>query len=115
MARFNDIRTLAETHASEISRSVRAWTGYLDTASQLYRYNFADTLLIHAQRPDATACVELETWNSRMGRWVNRGAKGIALIDDSGPRREDPLSMADGHTAPVGDGGLPDGHLWPRL
>ena len=87
MARFNDIRTLADTHASEISRSVRAWTGYLDTASQLYRYNFADTLLIHAQRPDATACVELETWNNRMGRWVNRGAKGIALIDDSGPRK----------------------------
>ena len=87
MARYNDIRTLAETHASEISRSVRAWTGYLDTAAQLYRYNFADTLLIHAQRPDATACVELETWNNRMGRWVNRGAKGIALIDDSGPRK----------------------------
>ena len=87
MARYNDIRTLAETHASEISRSVRAWTGYLDTAAQLYRYNFADTLLIHAQRPDATACVELETWNNRMGRWVNRGAKGIALIDDSGPSK----------------------------
>ena len=87
MARYNDIRALAETHASEISRSVRAWTGYLDTAAQLYRYNFADTLLIHAQRPDATACVELETWNNRMGRWVNRGAKGIALIDDSGPSR----------------------------
>ena len=87
MARYNDIRTLAETHASEISRSVRAWTGYLDTAAQLYRYNFADTLLIHAQRPDATACVELETWNNRMGRWVNRSAKGIALIDDSGPRK----------------------------
>lgn len=87
MARYNDIRTLAETHASEISRSVRAWTGYLDTAAKLYRYNFADTLLIHAQRPDATACVELETWNNRMGRWVNRGAKGIALIDDSGPSK----------------------------
>ena len=86
MARYNDIRALAESHATEISRSVQAWTGYLDTAAALYRYDFSDTLLIHAQRPDATACVELETWNNRMGRWVNRGAKGIALIDDSVPR-----------------------------
>ena len=61
---------------------------YLDTAAKLYRYPFSDTLLIHAQRPDATACVSLEAWNQRMGRWVNRGAKGIALIDDTGPRRQ---------------------------
>ncbi len=61
---------------------------YLDTAAKLYRYPFSDTLLIHAQRPDATACVSLEAWNQRMGRWVNRGAKGIAPIDDTGPRRQ---------------------------
>ena len=78
---------LADLHAQEISRSPRDWTGYLDTAARLYRYDFADSLLIHAQRPAATACAELETWNNKMSRWVNRGAKGIALIDDSGPRK----------------------------
>ncbi|SDL76704.1 hypothetical protein SAMN04487833_1316 [Sarcina sp. DSM 11001] len=87
IARYNDIRALAESHAAEISRSVQAWTGYLDTAATLYRYDFPETLLIHAQRPDATACAEMEIWNNRMGRWVNRGSKGIALIDDSGPRK----------------------------
>ena len=87
MAKFNDIRALADLHAQEISRSPRDWTGYLDTAARLYRYDFADSLLIHAQRPAATACAELETWNNKMSRWVNRGAKGIALIDDSGPRK----------------------------
>ena len=87
MAKYNDIRALADIHAREISRSPRDWTGYLDTAARLYRYDFADSLLIHAQRPDATACAELETWNSKMARWINRGAKGIALIDDSGPRK----------------------------
>ena len=87
MAKFNDIRALADLHAQEISRSPRDWTGYLDTAARLYRYDFADSMLIHAQRPAATACAELETWNNKMSRWVNRGAKGIALIDDSGPRK----------------------------
>ena len=87
MAKLNDIRALAESHATEISRSTQTWTGYLDTAATLYRYDFSESLLIHAQRPEATACAELEVWNSRMGRWVNRGSKGIALIDDSGPRR----------------------------
>ena len=87
MAKFNDIRALADNHAREISQSPRDWTGYLDTAARLYRYDFADSLLIHAQRPEATACAELEIWNNKMSRWVNRGAKGIALIDDSGPRK----------------------------
>ena len=86
MAKIHDIKALAEVHAGEISRSPREWMRYLDTASQLYRYSFRDTLLIHAQRPEATACAELELWNSRMNRWVNRGAKGIALLDDSSPR-----------------------------
>ena len=87
MAKFNDIRALAEIHAQEISRSPRDWTSYLDTAARLYRYDFADGMLIHAQRPEATACAELEVWNSKLARWVNRGAKGIALIDDTGPRK----------------------------
>ena len=87
MAKYNDIRFMAQETAKEVSGSPRDWMRYLDTASRLYRYPFSDTLLIHAQRPDATACAELEVWNEKMQRWVNRGAKGIALIDDTGPRR----------------------------
>ena len=87
MAMINDIRGLADFKAKEITSSPRDWMKYLDTAAKLYRYSFSDTLLIHAQRPDATACASLELWNEKMNRWVNRGAKGIALIDDTGPRR----------------------------
>ena len=88
MARLQEIRGLAEYTAKDVSSSPKDWMKYLDTAAKRYRYPFSDTLLIHAQRPDATACVSLEAWNQRMGRWVNRGAKGIALIDDTGPRRQ---------------------------
>ena len=87
MAKIHDILGLAEFEAKEVSSSPQDWMRYLDTASRLYRYPFSDTLLIHAQRRDAVACAELETWNEKMFRWVNRGAKGIALIDDTGPRR----------------------------
>ena len=87
MAKIHDILELAEFEAKEVSGSPQDWMRYLDTASRLYRYPFSDTLLIHAQRPDSSACAELETWNEKMFRWVNRGAKGIALIDDTGPRR----------------------------
>ena len=79
---------MMEYMAEEVSRSPRDWMKYLDTAAKLYRYSFADNLLIHLQRPDAIACAELEQWNQKMNRWVNRGAKGIALIDDTGPRRK---------------------------
>ena len=77
MAQIQSIQALAELHAQEVSRSPRDWMGYLDTVARLYRYSFQDNLLIHAQRPNATACAELELWNSKMNRWVNRGAKGI--------------------------------------
>lgn len=83
MARLEDIRGLAEAHASSISSSPKDWMNYLDTAARLYRYPFMDQLLIHAQRPQATACASLELWNQKMFRWVNRGAKGIALIDET--------------------------------
>lgn len=104
MSRYNDIRALADIHAQEISRSPRDWSGYLDTAAQLYRYDFSDSMLIHAQRPEATACAELEIWNSKMGRWVNRGAKGIALIDDTGPRKRlrYVFDISDTHLVPGG-------------
>lgn len=87
MAKLNDIRELAEETAGKVSRSPEAWMEYLDTAARLYRYPFADSLLIHAQRPDAAACASMELWNGKMRRWVKRGAKGIALIDDSGRRK----------------------------
>ena len=86
MAKFNDIRELAQQNARYVSNSPQDWMSYLDVAARLYRYSFTDALLIHAQRPDATACAELELWNQKMSRWVNRGAKGIALLDDTGPR-----------------------------
>ena len=86
MAKFNDIRELAQKNARWVSNSPKDWMNYLDVAARLYRYSFKDTLLIHAQRPDATACAELEVWNKKMNRWVNRGAKGIALLDDTSPR-----------------------------
>ncbi len=87
MAMLNEIRGLAEYEAKAVTSSPQDWMKYLDTAAKLYRYSFPDTLLIHAQRPDATACASLELWNGKMNRWVNRGAKGIALIDDTGPTR----------------------------
>lgn len=86
MPQINDIRELAEQNARYVSNSPQDWMSYLDVAARLYRYSFTDALLIHAQRPDATACAELELWNQKMSRWVNRGAKGIALLDDTGPR-----------------------------
>ena len=67
--------------------SVRGnWQRYLKTAARIYKYPFRDQLLIYAQRPDATACATIELWNKRMDRWVNRGSRGIALLDDSGPK-----------------------------
>ena len=77
MASLYEIRGLAEYAAKDVSRSPKDWMKYLDTASRLYRYSFSDTLLIYEQRPSATACASLELWNEKMGRWVNRGAKGM--------------------------------------
>lgn len=77
------ITELSQSTAYDLSRNAEHWRDFLITASSLYKYEFPDQLLIHAQRPDATACAELDIWNRRMNRYVNRGAKGIALIDDS--------------------------------
>lgn len=84
MSKLQDIRELAQEHATLVSSSPRDWTGYMDTAARLYRYPFTDQLLIHAQHPQATACASLELWNEKMFRWVNRGARGIALLDENG-------------------------------
>ena len=74
---------LAQQTAKELTRYWENWTDYLTTASRLYKYSFADQLMIYAQRPDATACASFDIWNNRMNRYVRRGAKGIALLDES--------------------------------
>lgn len=83
MSKLQDIRNLIQEHAVSVSSSPGDWMDYMDTASRLYRYSFSDQLLIHAQRPDATACASLELRNEKMLRWVNRGARGIALFDET--------------------------------
>ena len=74
---------LSQQTAKELTRYWENWTDYLTTASRLYKYPFADQLMIYAQRPDATACADFDIWNNRMNRYVRRGAKGIALLDES--------------------------------
>ena len=74
---------LAQQTAKELTRYWENWSDYLTTASRLYKYSFADQLMIYAQRPDATACADFDIWNNRMNRYVRRGSKGIALLDES--------------------------------
>ena len=77
---------MADDAQRQITGSYRGWTGFLTTAARLYKYPYAEQVMIHAQRPDATACAEYDFWNEKMGRYVRRGSKGIALIDSSGER-----------------------------
>ena len=74
---------LAQQTAKELTRYWENWTDYLTTASRLYKYSYADQLMIYAQRPDATACASFDLWNDRMNRYIRRGSKGIALLDQS--------------------------------
>ena len=77
---------MAEKVVVQLTGSWQEWAGFLTTAARLYKYPFHEQLMIYAQRPDATACAEYDLWNNRMGRYVRRGSKGIALVDDSGDR-----------------------------
>lgn len=77
---------MADKVATQLTGSWQEWAGFLTTASRLYKYPFHEQLMIYAQRPDATACAEYDLWNEKMGRYVRRGSKGIALVDDSGNR-----------------------------
>ena len=77
-------RQMADHVATQLTGSWQEWAGFLTTAARLYKYPFHEQLLIYAQRPDATACAEYDLWNEKMGRYVRRGSKGIALVDDSG-------------------------------
>ena len=86
MTKYVKISVLVRETAKKVCRGREQWIRYLDVASRLYKYPFEDQLLIYAQRPDATACASLEMWNERMFCWINRGAKGIALIDGESER-----------------------------
>jgi len=77
---------LAALTTEQLTQSKENWTGFLNSAAWLYKYPFHEQVLIHAQRPDATACAPIELWNGTFRRWVNKGAKGIAIIDDSGQK-----------------------------
>ena len=84
MRKYDLISSLSEETAKRVTRNDESWKKYLNTASRLYKYPFKDQLLIYAQRPDATACASIEIWNEKMHCWVNKGAKGIALLDEEG-------------------------------
>ena len=101
MGKLQLISQLADQTAHAVTRDVDGWKRYLTTASRLYKYSFDEQLLIYAQRPDATACAEMELWNNTMHRWVKAGSKGIAVIrQNSGrPRLEYVFDVAD--TRPV--------------
>lgn len=82
--KLQNISELARQTTERLTQSIDNWKRFLDSAAWLYKYPFHEQVLIHAQRPDAKACAPIELWNRKFRRWVNRGAKGIALIDDSG-------------------------------
>ena len=79
-------RQMAEQVSTQLVGSWKEWTAFLTTAARLYKYPFHEQMMIYAQRPDATACAEYDLWNDKMGRYVRRGSKGIALVDDSGDK-----------------------------
>ena len=99
--KYEKISTLARETTAEVAKNAAAWTNYLDTAARLYKYPFNEQVLIYAQRPDATACASLELWNEKMNCWVNKGAKGIALIDEDSrkPRLKYVFDVSDVHKA----------------
>ena len=77
---------LAEDTATHLTSSLTNWTGFLTTVGRLYKYPYHEQLMIHAQRPDATACADYELWNDKMNRFVHRGSTGIALLDSTGDK-----------------------------
>lgn len=101
---------LADTTLRRITENTDNWTAFLSSCANLYKYPFADQLMIYAQRPDATACADFDTWNKRMGRYVKRGSSGIALIDDSKntPKLRYVFDISDTGTQE----NTPEFHLW---
>ena len=101
MTKYQYVSTMAEDTAVRIAKNGASWTAFLDTAARLYKRPYNEQLLIHAQRPDASVCASLEDWNEKMYCWVNRGAKGIALIDTAGerPKLKYVFDVSDVHKA----------------
>ena len=102
MRKYDFISALAKETAAEVVKNREEWMKYLTTAARLYKYPFREQLLIYAQRPDATACASIELWNERMHCWVNKGAKGIALLDEDeahGKRLKYVFDVLDVHAA----------------
>ena len=99
-------RQMAEQVSTRLVGSWKEWTAFLTTAARLYKYPFHEQMMIYAQRPDATACAEYDLWNEKMGRYVRRGSKGIALVDDSGdrPRLRYVFDISDTGNIPVPPG-----------
>jgi len=100
--KYDFISALAKETAAEVVKNREEWMKYLTTAARLYKYPFREQLLIYAQRPDATACASIELWNERMHCWVNKGAKGIALLDEDeahGKRLKYVFDVSDVHAA----------------
>ena len=109
-SKYQEYRQMADTAERQLTSSYKSWTQFLRTAARLYKYPYNEQVMIHAQRPDATACAEYEFWNKKMGRFVRRGSNGIALIDTSGqkPQLRYVFDVADTgereHSRPM--------HLW---
>lgn len=102
MRKYDFISALAKETAAEVVKNCEEWMKYLTTAARLYKYPFREQLLIYAQRPDPTACASIELWNERMHCWVNKGAKGIALLDEDdahGKRLKYVFDVSDVHAA----------------
>ena len=85
-SKYQEYRQMADTAERQLTSSYKSWTQFLRTAARLYKYPYNEQVIIHAQRPDATACAEYDFWNKKMGRFVRRGSTGIALIDTSGQK-----------------------------
>ena len=85
-SKYQEYRQMADTAEQQLTSSYKSWTQFLRTAAWLYKYPYNEQVMIHAQRPDATACAEYDFWNKKMGRFVRRGSTGIALIDTSGQK-----------------------------
>ena len=99
-SKLQDTMEHLRSESVENAKDAERWAAFLRTASNNYKYSFNDQVLIHSQKPDATACAELEFWNSRMRRWINKGTKGIALVDYSGrvPRLRYVFDVSDTHS-----------------
>ena len=106
--KYRDIVALMGDTAEKLIRTTDDYTDFLKTAAKLYRYPFKQQMLIHAQRPDATAVASFEVWNKRMNCWINKGAKGIALLDENTNRLNYVFDVSDVHKGR--DGRLPN--LW---